>query len=220
MKRPGAVAVLFAAALASACSRNDAAQVAADGPPDHDAAIALMEKRAAADPRDFLSPTTVAEMRLMRAGIDGDVAEFRRAESAARTALEREPSHLAARAALARALAGEGRTDEARPIVADILEREPRNVGALEAAFDVAFAKGDDRAARAYADRLLAINEEPGTLMRLGRLAERRGDAAGAAALYRRAIRGAQDLGGMPAEIDAYRRLETRAAAAAKAPPR
>jgi tetratricopeptide (TPR) repeat protein len=179
-----------------------------------------MEKRVAADPRDFLSPTTLAELRFRRAAANGDAAEFRRAESAARTALEREPTHLAAKVALSQALLGEGRVDEARRIVVEILDAQPRHVGALGAAFDVAFAAGDDRAAQAYADRLLAINEEPGTLSRLGRLAERRGDAMGAAALYRRAVRGAQDLGAMPEEIEEYRRLETHAKAASKAAPR
>jgi predicted Zn-dependent protease len=180
-----------------------------------------MEKRVAADTRDHLSATTLAELRLRRAAVDGDAAEFRRAETAARTALEREPGHVAAKVAPARALVGEGRCDEARRIVVDVLDAQPRNVGALDAAFDVAFAAGDDRAAQAYADRLLAINEEPGTLSRLGRLAEKRGDASGAAALYRRAVRGAQDLGAMPAEVDEYRRLEAHASSsAAKATPK
>jgi tetratricopeptide (TPR) repeat protein len=214
MRRPWSAGALLAALAASSCFRYDDAR----GPETRtDPAVALMERRTAEDPRDHLSPTTLAELRLSRADATGDVEEYRRAETAARTALARKPDHLAGKVALARALLGEGRGDEARRVVHEILDAQPRHVGALAAAFDVAFAAGDDRAAQSYADRLLAINEAPETLSRVGRLAERRGDCVGAAALYRRAAVGAENLGGMPSEIDGYRRLEAHALAAAKA---
>jgi len=220
MARPGLHAAVLAAGLAAACSRRDVEPADVETPfaaATPDAALATMEKRTAADPRDHLSPTTLAELRLRRAVLDGDVAQYRLAEAAARTALEREPGHVPAKAALARALCGGGRGEEAGRMLVDVLDAQPRHVGALAAAFDVAFAAGDVRRAQTYADRLLAINEAPETLRCLGLLAERRGDAAGAAALFRRAVRGASSLGGMPDEIEEYRRLETRAAGAAKA---
>jgi len=202
-RRTAAAAALLVLAACSKPPTGDATSA--------DPAIALFERRVAADPRDHLSATLLAELHLRRAAPSGDVAEYRAAQTAARTALEREPNHVAAKVALARALLGEGRPDEARRIVHDVLDAEPRHVGALETAFDVAFAAGPERDAQVFADRLLAVNEEPGTLRRLGQLAERRGDAAGAAKLYHRARLVADGLGAMQDELDDYRRREAHA---------
>jgi predicted Zn-dependent protease len=198
LRRPAAAALL--ALAAAACSASEA--------PSADPAIALFERRTAADPRDHLSATILAELCQRRAAASGDAALYVRSERAARTALERQPGHPAAIVALARALLGLGRASEARRLVSDLLDTQPRHVGALETSFDIAFAANDLRTARQFADRLLAVNEEPGTLRRLAQLAERDGDPARAASLYDRAAENAMALGAMQDEIDDYRRRE------------
>jgi tetratricopeptide (TPR) repeat protein len=169
-------------------------------------AIALFERRTAADSRDHLSATTLAELYLTRAESSGDADDWRQAESAARTALERQKDHPAAIVALARAATGQGRTDEGRGLVLDLLDRQPRHVGALCAAFDFALAAKDLPRAEAYAERLLGVNEEPATLRRLAQMAETKGDVDRAVALYRRAAADAQNLGALPTEVADYHR--------------
>jgi tetratricopeptide (TPR) repeat protein len=218
LRRFIAAAALLATAAAS-CSKAPAPPqyppAAASAAPTIDAgtdpAIGLFERHTAEDPRDHLSATMLAELRLRRAGETLDPEEFRRAEVAAKTALERQPGHPPAIVALARAVAGQGRADEARKLVHDLLDVQPRNVPALNAAFDfalddLALGTARESAASAYADRLLAVNEEPGTLSRMAQIAELHADFDRAVALFRRAARSAEDLGGLPPEIAEYRR--------------
>jgi tetratricopeptide (TPR) repeat protein len=209
--RAVAAAAFLAAAACSQESKSSTASPAA--PHGDDSAIALFERRTADDPRDHLSATLLAELHLRRAAAQPRDEEFAAAERAARTALERQPGHPGALVALTEALVGLGRLDEARNTIEPFLDTQPRHVGALFAAFDVAFAAGDDRRASVLADRLLAINEEPGTLRRLAQVAERSGDLDRALALLRRAASDAETLGGMPDEVEDYRRRETRVAA-------
>jgi tetratricopeptide (TPR) repeat protein len=210
VRRLPAAALLFCAA--ASCGQSTEQLPAASA--GVDPVIEQFERRVAADPRDHLSATTLAELHLRRADATGDPGAFLRAGAAARTALERSPSHKPALVALARALLGQGKAGEARAIVKTILDEDPRHVGALETAFDVAFAGGDELLAKQYAERLLAINEDPGTLARLARLCERRARPGEAAELYRRAVVAAERLGAMQDEIDLYRRAEARALAA------
>jgi tetratricopeptide (TPR) repeat protein len=223
-----AAAALLACVAAVSCSRGSsrdsdgaASPPAATAPAavqPLDASIALFEKRTAADPRDHLSATTLAELHLRRAAESLDSAEFAAAERAARTALEREPGHPPAIVALALAAAGQGRGDEARRSLDELLVLQPRNVPALGAAFDVALAAGDVRIARSLADRLLAINEEPGTLSRMAQIAEQGGDVDRATALWRRAADAAADLGALPDEKSEYPRRAGWALLTAKRP--
>jgi tetratricopeptide (TPR) repeat protein len=211
--RLAAAAALLAAA---ACTRDPAdPPAAAPAPRADDAAVSLFERRTADDPRDHLSATILADLHLRRATASASRDEYAAAEKAARTALERQPGHPAALVSLTEALVGLGRLDEARETIEPFLDTQPRHVGALGAAFDVAFARGDDRRASALADRLLAINEEPGTLRRLAQVAEKSGDRERAIALLQRAAADAERLGGLPDEIEDCRRREARLAAAA-----
>ena len=199
--RTAAAAALLAAAACSKAPHSDA-----DLTPAPDAALALFERRVADDPRDHLSATILADLHLRRAAASPSRDEYAAAEKAARTALERQPSHAAALVALTEALVGLDRLDEARDTIDPFLDTQPRHVGALGAAFDVAYAKGDEARAKALADRLLAINEEPGTLRRLAQIAERSGDYDRAVALLDRAAAEAEEIGGLPDEIEDYRR--------------
>jgi predicted Zn-dependent protease len=211
MRNLAAAAVL--AAAAAACGHDDTAT----GPRPEaapDAAVALFDRRTADDPRDHLSATILAELHLRRAAASSSRDEYLAAEKAARTALARQPGHPAALVALTEALVGLGRLDEARTTIEPFLDTQPRHVGALFAAFDVAYAASDDRRASVLADRLLAINEEPGTLRRLAQVAEKGGDRERAVALLRRAAADAEQLGGLSDEIADYRRREARIAAA------
>lgn len=211
LTRAAAAAVLLAAA---ACSKGPASTAEpAAAPRADDAAIALFERRTAADPRDHLSATILAELHLRRAAASAARDEYAAAEKAARAALDRQPGHPAALVALTEALVGLGRLDDARGTIDPFLETQPRHVGALGAAFDVAFAAGDDARAAALADRLLAINTEPGTLRRLAQVAERKGDFERALSLLRRAAADAEGLGGLPDEIEDYNRRAVQVAA-------
>lgn len=174
----------------------------------------MFERRTAEDPRDFLSATILADLHLRRAAASSSRDEYLAAEKAARMALERQPQHPGGVVALTEALVGLGRLDEARDTIEPFLDTQPRHAGALCAAFDVAFAKGDDQRAALLADRLLAVNEEPGTLRRMAQIAERKGDRDRAIALLQRAADDAEDLGGLPDEIADYRRREARIVAA------
>ncbi len=211
MKTLAAAAVLAAAA----CAREPGGSpTPAAAPRANDAAIALFERRTAEDPRDYLSATTLADLHLRRAAAAPSRDEYLAAEKAARTALARQPQHPGGIVALTEALVGLGRLDEARDTVEPFLDTQPRHVGALGAAFDVAFAQGDDRRAALFADRMLAVNEEPGTLRRMAQVAEKKGDRDRAIALLQRAAADAQHLGGLPDEIEDYRRREARIVAA------
>jgi tetratricopeptide (TPR) repeat protein len=209
--RATAAAVFLAAA---ACSKGPATtQEALTAPRADDAAVALFERRTADDARDHLSATILADLHLRRAASSPHPDEYAAAEKAARTALERQPGHPAALVALTEALVGLGRLDEARDTIEPFLDTQPRHVGGLFAAFDVAYAQGDDRRAALLADRLLAINEEPGTLRRLAQVALTNREFDRALALLRRAAADAEALGGLPDEIDEYRRREQQVAA-------
>ena len=209
MRATAAAALLVAAA----CSKEPATTSETHTAPRDDAAITLFERRTAADPRDHLSATILAELHLRRAAASAAQDDYAAAEKAARAALERQPGHPAALVALTEALVGLGRLDDARGTIEPFLDTQPRHVGALGAAFDIAFAAGDDARATALADRLLAINTEPGTLRRLAQVAERKGDYDRALELLRRAAADAEGLGGLPDEIADYNRRAVQVAA-------
>ncbi|MCE9637287.1 MAG: hypothetical protein K8T90_16400 [Planctomycetes bacterium] len=202
--------VIGVVTLTASCGRSpDGAPVGGGPPPTsaaHDPGIDLYERRTAGDPRDHLSPATLASLYLRRGEELRDATAFEPAEKAARTSLARKPDHAAAKVLLARALAGQGKLPEAGVLLRNVLSDAPRDVRALEASFDLAIARGDEPSAVAMSDRLLAINEEPGTLSRLAQMAARRGDVNRAVTLFRRASDEAADLGGLPGEIAEYRR--------------
>src|SRR5688572_7292642 len=101
-----AAAALLGAAAAS-CPGDETAPAASGGPAP-DPTITFYERRTAADPRDHLSATKLAGLRIRRAANTADPVEWRRAEEAARTALQRDSKHLPARIALARSMLGAG----------------------------------------------------------------------------------------------------------------
>src|SRR5262245_44608599 len=153
MRSIAAAAVLVAAACSPGPGPEPGAAPARRPEGASDAAISRFEKRTADDPRDFLSATILADLHLRRAAASPSREEYVAAEKAARTALERQKDHPAALVALTEALVGQGRLDEARDTIEPFLDAQPRHVGALGAAFDVAIAKGDDRRAAILADR-------------------------------------------------------------------
>ncbi len=148
----------------------------------------------------------LAELHLRQAEETLAREDFLAAEAAARTALDRSAGHPPAVAALAQALAATDRARDGERLVHDLLTDQPRNAQLLCVGFDLAVAAGDWRDAAGYAERLLAINEEPATLRRLAQIAAHDGDAGGAVSLLRRAAAEAGELGGLPREIAEYRR--------------
>lgn len=212
LRRAVAVLLLSAAGCSPAAEPAQSSSSALPGPPEPasvqptSSAIALYERRTAADPRDHLSPALLAELHLRRAAETGDPACFTAAERAARTSLERSARHPPAVASLAHALGATGRADEASRLVFDVLDDQPRSVPLLCAAFDLAAAADDWARADVFAERLLALNEEPATLCRLAQVAARAGRTDHAVALLRRAANDADELGGLPAELAEYRR--------------
>src|SRR5262245_11872235 len=74
-------------------------------PSGPEAATPLLEKRAAEDPRDFLTRTLLGSARARRGREKGDLACYVRAEEAFRDALRLKPDHVSASTGLAGALA-------------------------------------------------------------------------------------------------------------------
>ena len=192
---------ILAALLGSADGRH----VAPTALPDTVQAIARFEQRATADPRDPLTPTTLAGLYLRAFDESGDRDALRHAAAAARLALARQPDHLPAQVMLSRALFADGAREAAQAIVSTVLAADPVDIGGLGVAFDLALATGADARAAMLADRLLSRDESPETIDRLGQLAQRRGDPVRAAALWQRAAADAADLGARDAEIAKYR---------------
>ena len=193
---------LLVALLGSATGCHRTAPTAAS---DTVEGIARFEQRVAVDPRDALSPTTLAGLYVRAFDETGDRTALRHAATAARVALARQPDYAPAQVALARALFADDQVDEARALTDEVLERDPVDIAAMGVAFDLALASGATARAAMWAERLLSRDESPETIDRLGRLASHRGDSARAIALWQRAAADAEELGARPVEIAKYR---------------
>ena len=151
--------------------------------PPADAAIRTLEKRAAEDPRDFLTRTMLGEVRARRGRETGDLARFVSAEEAFRDALRLKADHGPARIGLAGALASQHRFREALELVAKVIESDPKNSGAHVVAFDAAMESGQyPRADEALAALGRAAPDSAALLARAALRAEVHGDIDGAIA--------------------------------------
>jgi len=140
-------------------------EVLAKSPRDNDALIlrgnlALAKKdpkSAIADLRAVLrdQPNSVPVLRtLARAHLANGEPEI--AEETMRRALDADPKDPELRLDLAQLLAQQGKPDQAKPIVADLVRDRPNNVVALHTLFRVSAASKDFAAAKAAADAIVA----------------------------------------------------------------
>jgi len=108
------------------------------------------------------------------------------------------PEHAGARARLARLFLEGGDRERALELSRDALLRDPKNIAALKVMLRVHAARGDFEVARLVALRAQRVDErDPEIPFLLGQILRKKGDAAGAAALFRKSLE--VDSGYVPA---------------------
>ena len=108
------------------------------------------------------------------------------------------PEHAGARARLARLFLDGGDRERALELAREALLRDPKNVPALKVMLRVHAARGDFEVARLVALRAQRLDEKDAEVpFLLGQILEKKGDAAGANALYRKSLEA--DAGYLPA---------------------
>jgi len=163
------------AVCALAAALGAGAAFAGDPPPPSgpEAAIRLLEKRAAEDPRDFLTRTLLGGAHARRGRETGDLACYVRAEEAFRDALRLKADHVPASTGLAGALASQHRFREALEAAGGVLAKDAADGGALAVAYDAAMEAGlYPRAAEALAALEKAAPGAPAALARSALWAE------------------------------------------------
>jgi predicted Zn-dependent protease len=147
------------------------AEVLAKSPRDDDALImrgniALAQKdprSAIADLRSALrdQPNAVGVLRsLARAHLaNGEPAL---AEETMRRAVEANPQDSSARLDLAQLLTQLGKTEQAKPVIDELVKQQPTNLAALDTQFKIAIAAKDLPAAQGAADALIAAQPKSG----------------------------------------------------------
>lgn len=164
-----------------------------------EAAIRQFEKRAAEDPRDFLSRTLLGGAHARRGRETGDLACYVRAEEAYRDALRLKADHAAAAVGLAGALASQHRFRDALEAAGKVLAKDPADAGALAVAYDAAMEAGlYPRAEEALAALEKAAPESPATLARGALRAEVHGEIGKAVELADRAAAASEEAGEDP----------------------
>jgi tetratricopeptide (TPR) repeat protein len=191
--------------------------------PQLDRSIRVWAANLAAEPRDFLSATTLAALYHARGRLTGDLADHERALEAARTAARIAPTEPAAReleAAIAYTLhdfSGAFTTAEA------LFRDDPTQLGALATMADAELELGRVADARAHYIVLTARSKGPAVDVRLARLTFVTSQPAEALRLARSARDAAraetaagetQDLGFYEFAAGEYARLAGDAAAA------
>jgi tetratricopeptide (TPR) repeat protein len=189
-----------------------------------DRAIKVWAANLAAEPRDFISATTLASLYHARGRLTGDLADHQRALAAARTATEIAPSEPGARGIEAAILYTlhdfAGALDRAKALYRD----DPAQLGALATMADAELELGRIADGRADFNRLASRATGPAVDIRLARLAFVTGDMRGALKLARTALATATvaaaagettDLGFYQYATGEYARLDGDSSAAA-----
>lgn len=153
-----------------------------------DRSIKLWAANLAAEPRDFISATTLASLYHARGRLTGDLADHKKALEAARTAVRIAPTEPGARDLEAAVLYTLHDFAGAFSAASALYHDDPAQLGALATMADSELELGRVDAARADFDRLAAQAKGPALDIRLARLAYVTGDLDGALKLARGAL--------------------------------
>ena len=155
-------------------------------------AIALFERRVGGDPADARNRIVLGRLLLRKSKETGDHAAAARAADVLREAADADPDHAPARTYLAVALLARHGFAEALELAEAAAAADPRDTLALATAGDALLELGRTDEAAAKFDLLeRKAGRSPAVLARLARVAEARGDRAGAAALIDEALKDA-----------------------------
>ncbi len=138
-------------------------------------------------PTDPAAQAAFAHLLEQKAREVGNAAYHRMAENAARTALETDPDHALARAALGVALCGQHRFSEALAFVRS-LTGEKQNVWRQACEFDALFELGRYDEATEMAQRLVDFKPGAESYPRVGQIRELLGDSQGSREVWQLAI--------------------------------
>ena len=160
--------------------------------------------RVAAAPGDHISLTLLGSVLLSQAREEADLDLYAEAETIAEQALELAPTSTDARLLLVNALAARHEFAAVLDATAEILEREPDNVGALTAHGDAQLSLGETDAAEATFTTIASLGRDAGIVSRLSRTAYLEGDTARAANLAVESLRLAQGIPLRPSDAAFY----------------
>ena len=162
--------------LASAPASDDALAV---GRLDTDKGIRQFESRVTEDPRDFVSFTVLGQLYARKGRETSDLAYYRRAERAFQQALQRNPDHLPAKAALAAAYASQHRFAVALEIARALYDESSGHFEALGTIADAYLETGQYKEGE-DAVKILAgkVGDVPAVLARKALISELRGRRA------------------------------------------
>ncbi|MCA1559404.1 MAG: tetratricopeptide repeat protein [Acidobacteria bacterium] len=153
-----------------------------------DKAIRQFERRVKEDPRDFISFTVLGELHIRKGRQSGDLASYRRAETALSRALELNPGHLAAKGLLASAYASQHKFAEAIDLAGKLYAQSNANIDALavlaDSYLEIGNYKDGEKAVRQLAAKAA---RSPAVMARLAHVAELKGRDAEAVDLLRKA---------------------------------
>jgi tetratricopeptide (TPR) repeat protein len=155
--------------------------------------IAFWSARLEADPGDIVSATKLGQAQLESARATGDITAYLRAEAAADTALDAQPTYLPARTVRASALLALHRFAHARDAARDILAERPNDPAALGVLGDASLELGDVGAARGAYQTLTAVADSSAARIRRSHLSFIEGDAASAVESAQRALAAAEE---------------------------
>lgn len=192
---------LLAAALAALCIgasiQADEAAVRAE------AEIRFFTQRVDLDPADHLTPTRLGNLLIRQARRTGDAKLYEQAEKALRTALDRNPTHQPAIAALATVHLARHRFTEALETARKAADADPDDPEAQGVLGDALLETGDLAAAEEQYAKLVASTPGLFASSRLANLQQARGDSFAATETFRKALE-AGEADGAPAEDRAW----------------
>ena len=166
---------------------SDAAELAPGSIEQIDQSIKVWSANLAAEPRDFISATTLATLYYSRGRLSGDLADAQRALQFARTAITAAPTEAGGRATEAAVLYYLHDFAGARTAAAALYRDDPSQLGALATLADATLEMGDIAGARADFAKLSSLSSGAAVDIRLARLAYVTGAPADALALAVRA---------------------------------
>ncbi|RUL89757.1 tetratricopeptide repeat protein [Tautonia sociabilis] len=170
-------------------------------------AVALFERRVAANPNDFQSLARLGQFRLLLAREGGGPECYTEAEAALRRALELNPKLSAAEGLLAAALNGQHRFAEGLEHARSAVEADPEDLNARAVLSDSLLELGRYDEAEAEVRRLYELAPVPEVEARCSRLAERRGRVDEAIGRMTRAAEAASASSVFP-HADAWYRVQ------------
>ncbi len=165
-----------------------------------DEGIHVFAERVRAVPNDFHSLRYLGELHERKARETGDLAEYARAETALRKALELLPNYPRAQASLAAVLCSRHKFAEGLAIARRLIAESPNDLDALSTLGDALLELGQYDEAEAITQKLYRLAPIPEVLARLANLSELRGKTDEARAQMRRASEQARVSGGPKAD--------------------